>query len=114
MKPKAKFVLYKELKIFVYKWITKLKMPDGYASNLCRWVKIEQGRTIGMKCHDCHVFIEASQSTFIIGVSPPGELQIWCKVVGINKGKVYRLGFESTKQLGDNPIMILHFHMYKV
>jgi len=34
------------------------------------------------------------------GVSPPDELQVWCKVVGINKGKVYGLGSESIKAIG--------------
>jgi len=33
-------------------------MPDGYASNLRRCVNIEQGRMIGMKSHDCHIFME--------------------------------------------------------
>jgi len=33
-------------------------MPDGYALNLCRCVNIEQGRMIGMKSHDCHIFME--------------------------------------------------------
>jgi len=58
IKPKAKFVLSKEQKNVVYKWITELRMPDGYASSLHRCVNIEQGRMIGMKSHDCHVFME--------------------------------------------------------
>jgi len=58
MKPKAKFVLSKEQKVVVYKWITELRMLDGYASNLRRCVNIERGRTIGMKIRDCHVFME--------------------------------------------------------
>ncbi|QCE15624.1 putative transposase [Vigna unguiculata] len=43
---------------------------------------------------------EESQSPSTIGVSPPDELQLWCKVAGINKGKVYGLGSESTKAIG--------------
>jgi len=58
VKPKAKFVLSKEQKVVMYKWITKLRMPDGYASNLRRCVNIEQGRMIGMKSHACHVFMK--------------------------------------------------------
>ena len=42
----------------MYKWITELRMPNGYASNLHRCVNIEQGRMIGMKSHDCHVIME--------------------------------------------------------
>jgi len=33
-------------------------------------------------------------------VSPPDELYLWCKVVGINKGKVYGLGSESISSIG--------------
>jgi len=33
-------------------------------------------------------------------VSSPDELQLWCKVVGINKGKVYELGSESINTIG--------------
>jgi len=33
-------------------------------------------------------------------VSPPYELQLWCKVVGINKGKVYGLESESINVIG--------------
>ena len=58
MKPKANFVLSKEQKLVVFKWITNLGMPDGYASNLRRCVNIEQGRMIEMKSHDCHIFME--------------------------------------------------------
>jgi len=58
LKPKANFVLSKEQKLVVFKWITNLGMPDGYASNLRRCVNIEQGRMIEMKSHDCHIFME--------------------------------------------------------
>ena len=33
-------------------------------------------------------------------MSPPYELQLWCKVVGINKGKVYGLESESINVIG--------------
>jgi len=32
-------------------------------------------------------------------VPPPDELQLWCQVARINKGKVYGLGSESTKAI---------------
>jgi len=43
---------------------------------------------------------EASQSASATVVSPFDELQVWCKVVGINKGKVYGLGSESINAIG--------------
>ena len=33
-------------------------MLDGYASNLRRWVNIEKGRMIGIKYHDCYIFMK--------------------------------------------------------
>ncbi|WVZ21047.1 hypothetical protein V8G54_008369 [Vigna mungo] len=35
-----------------------LRMPDGYSSNLSRCVDVNRGKLIGMKSHDCHVFME--------------------------------------------------------
>ena len=33
-------------------------MPDGHASNLRRCVNIKEGKLVGMKSHDAHVFME--------------------------------------------------------
>ena len=33
-------------------------MPNSYASNLGRCVNVAQEKLFGMKCHDCHVFME--------------------------------------------------------
>ncbi|WVZ25292.1 hypothetical protein V8G54_003836 [Vigna mungo] len=35
-----------------------LRMPDGYSSNLSRCIDVNRGKVIGMKNHDCHVFME--------------------------------------------------------
>lgn len=57
-KPKANFALTLEQKRHVCEWVTDLKMPDGYASNLSRCVDTKHGTLFGMKSHDCHVFME--------------------------------------------------------
>ncbi|KAK4402998.1 hypothetical protein Sango_1040500 [Sesamum angolense] len=54
--PKAVYTLGKEQKRRVCEWIRGLKFPDGYASNLARWVDMTKLRMHGMKSHDCHVF----------------------------------------------------------
>jgi len=41
---------------------------------------------------DCYFFFNFVSSNIV-------ELQLWCKVARINKGKVYRLGSESTKAI---------------
>jgi hypothetical protein len=57
-KPKARYTLTSDEAKLVCKWITELKMPDGYASNLARCADVTKGRMRGMKSHDCHVFME--------------------------------------------------------
>lgn len=39
-------------------WINKLRIPDGYASNLARCGGPNTRKLHGMENHDCHVFIE--------------------------------------------------------
>jgi len=38
--------------------VKKLKLPDGYASNLFRCVDMREAKLFGMKSHDCHVFMQ--------------------------------------------------------
>ncbi|KAL0358103.1 UNVERIFIED_CONTAM: hypothetical protein Scaly_1496000 [Sesamum calycinum] len=56
--PKAVYTLGKEQKRRICEWIRSLKFPDGYASNLARWVDMTELRMHGMKSHDCHVFTQ--------------------------------------------------------
>ncbi|KAL0352391.1 UNVERIFIED_CONTAM: hypothetical protein Scaly_1627800 [Sesamum calycinum] len=57
MMPKALYTLTKEQKMRICEWISHLKFPDGYASNLARCVDMKEMRLHGMKRHDCHVFM---------------------------------------------------------
>ncbi|KAL0434254.1 UNVERIFIED_CONTAM: hypothetical protein Slati_2759700 [Sesamum latifolium] len=47
-----------EQKRRICEWITRLKFSDDYASNLARYVDMEELRLHGMKRHDYHVFIQ--------------------------------------------------------
>ncbi|XP_042972744.1 uncharacterized protein LOC122304538 [Carya illinoinensis] len=40
-------------------WLSKVKFPDGFASNIARCVNATEGKISGMKSHDCHVFMQA-------------------------------------------------------
>jgi len=57
-KPRASFVLETNAQLLVYKWLKSLRFPDGHASNITRLVNMEECRLYGMKCHDCHVFMQ--------------------------------------------------------
>ncbi|XP_052724112.1 uncharacterized protein LOC128193952 [Vigna angularis] len=57
-KPKANYTLSVDQSKQVCQWLKDLRMPDGYSSNLSRCVDVNRGKVIGMKSHDCHVFME--------------------------------------------------------
>ncbi|KAK6115444.1 hypothetical protein DH2020_007713 [Rehmannia glutinosa] len=56
--PKACYTLDKQSKTALCEWVSSLKFPDGYASNLGRCVDMENLKLYGMKSHDCHVFMQ--------------------------------------------------------
>ncbi|XP_059315491.1 uncharacterized protein LOC132066130 [Lycium ferocissimum] len=57
-KPKASFSFTLEEKRQICQWIKNLRMPEGYASNFDKRADMNEGKLIGMKSHDCHVFME--------------------------------------------------------
>ncbi|CAL2260083.1 unnamed protein product [Prunus armeniaca] len=40
------------------KFVSSVKFPDGYASNIARCVNVDEGKFTGLKSHDCHVFMQ--------------------------------------------------------
>ncbi|KAI5342902.1 hypothetical protein L3X38_010778 [Prunus dulcis] len=40
------------------KFVSSVKFPDGYASNIARCVNVDRGKFTGLKSHDCHVFMQ--------------------------------------------------------
>ena len=38
--------------------LASVKFPDGYASNISHRVNIKECRIVGMKSHDCHIFLQ--------------------------------------------------------
>jgi hypothetical protein len=57
-KPKASYCLTKEQKRAICEWAKNLRFSDGYASNLSNSVNLEECKFVGMKSHDCHIFME--------------------------------------------------------
>ncbi|BBH03030.1 hypothetical protein Prudu_013783 [Prunus dulcis] len=41
------------------KFVSSVKFPDGYASNIARCVNVDGGKFTGLKSHDCHIFLTA-------------------------------------------------------
>ncbi|WMV38837.1 hypothetical protein MTR67_032222 [Solanum verrucosum] len=56
--PKAIFTIDKEARVILFNWVKGLKFPDGYVSNLGRCPDTNAKMILGMKSHDCHVFMQ--------------------------------------------------------
>jgi hypothetical protein len=58
-KPRACYVLKPEDKKKFLQFVSNVKFPDGYASNISRCVNMEGGGSIyGLKTHDCHIMLQ--------------------------------------------------------
>jgi hypothetical protein len=56
--PGACYSMTREEKEGFLKVIKNVKVPDGFASNISRCVKLQQRNIIGLKSHDCHVLMQ--------------------------------------------------------
>ncbi|XP_019197078.1 PREDICTED: uncharacterized protein LOC109190933 [Ipomoea nil] len=56
--PKASYSLNRTNQLAVYEWLRTLKLPDGFSSNLATCVDSTSSKLIGMKSHDCHIFMQ--------------------------------------------------------
>ncbi|PKA53322.1 hypothetical protein AXF42_Ash010052 [Apostasia shenzhenica] len=58
MKSPALYVLDKTKLQYFCKWMTELRLPDGYSSNISRCINLENLSFHDMKSHDCHIFMQ--------------------------------------------------------
>nr|GLL26977.1 uncharacterized protein LOC109184736 [Ipomoea trifida] len=56
--PKASYSLNRTNQLAVFEWLQTLKLPDGFSSNLAICVDSTSSKLIGMKSHDCHIFMQ--------------------------------------------------------
>ncbi|XP_031111768.1 uncharacterized protein LOC116015735 [Ipomoea triloba] len=56
--PKASYSLNRTDQLAVFEWLRTLKLPDGFSSNLATCVDSTSSKLIGMKSHDCHIFMQ--------------------------------------------------------
>ncbi|XP_042457144.1 uncharacterized protein LOC122041507 [Zingiber officinale] len=52
--------------------LKKIKLPDGYNSNIGNCVSIEECKLIGLKSHDCHVLMQQLLSVALRNLLPKG------------------------------------------
>ncbi|WMV33298.1 hypothetical protein MTR67_026683 [Solanum verrucosum] len=56
--PKAAYTIDKNEKKVLFDWLEGVKFPDGYVSNMSRCLDTDKFKLLGMKSHDCHVFMQ--------------------------------------------------------
>ncbi|XP_035543533.1 uncharacterized protein LOC108995430 [Juglans regia] len=66
-------------------WLSEVKFPDGFASNIARCVNVSDGKISGMKSHDCHIFMQALLPVVIGGFLRPDVRQALIELSGFFK-----------------------------
>nr|AAS01963.1 putative transposon protein [Oryza sativa Japonica Group] len=69
--PLACYTLSKEEKIDLLTCLSGIKVPFGYSSRISRLVSLQDLNLVGMKSHDCHVFITQLLPVAIRNILPP-------------------------------------------
>ncbi|XP_042423229.1 uncharacterized protein LOC122010821 [Zingiber officinale] len=70
--PPAPYTLSrKEMDVFCSR-LKKIKLPDGYSSNIGNCVSVEERNLIGLKSHDCHILMQQLLSVALRNLLPKG------------------------------------------
>ncbi|XP_073121628.1 uncharacterized protein [Henckelia pumila] len=70
--PAAPYTLSKkEMDVFCSR-LKKIKLPDGYSSNIGNCVSLADHKLIGLKSHDCHVLMQQLLSVALRNILPKG------------------------------------------
>ncbi|XP_042952408.1 uncharacterized protein LOC122289468 isoform X2 [Carya illinoinensis] len=56
--PHAYFMLHGDERKKFCAWLSEVKFPDGFASNISRCVNVSDCKISGMKSHDAHIFMQ--------------------------------------------------------
>ncbi|XP_042472249.1 uncharacterized protein LOC122054895 [Zingiber officinale] len=60
------------LKKKIQRWLKKIKLPDGYSSNIGNCISLEERKLNGLKSHDCHVLMQQLLSVALRNLLPKG------------------------------------------
>jgi hypothetical protein len=85
--PAAMYTLNRAQRLEICDFLRNIKVPDGYSSNLSKCVDFEHGKLMGLKSHDCHVYMQVLLPLAIRGIvhvdvtDPLTELSMYFKDV---------------------------------
>jgi hypothetical protein len=63
--PQAPYTVKPEQKNVIFRWLSSVKYPSGYAGNIARCVNIRDNKMYGLKSHDCHILLQRLFPIFI-------------------------------------------------
>lgn len=66
--PEAWYTMTKEERIALCEFIKAVRFPDGYASNLVKYVSADGTKLQGLKTHDCHILLQRILSAGLRGI----------------------------------------------
>lgn len=73
--PRAPYQLTSQERRQVLEFLAKVKLPDGYSSNIARCASLDDGKISNMKSHDCHVFMQDLLTPTFQGILPKAVLE---------------------------------------
>ncbi|XP_073108719.1 uncharacterized protein [Elaeis guineensis] len=68
--PVASYTLSPQEKIAFCNFLSNLRVPDGFSSNISRCVNINEKKISGLKCHDHHILLQQILPVAIRGLLP--------------------------------------------
>ncbi|XP_073109657.1 uncharacterized protein [Elaeis guineensis] len=105
----ATYTLSPQEKIAFCNFLSNLRVPDGFSSNISRCVNINEKKISGLKCHDHHILLQQILPVAIRGLLP----KFVCEPL-IERSNFFRnlcsksLKVQDLKQLEDDIVMTLY------
>ena len=63
--PQAPYTVKPDQKNLIFRWMSCVKYPSGYAGNIARCVNFRDNKMYGLKSHDCHILLQRLFPVFI-------------------------------------------------
>ncbi|XP_073109285.1 uncharacterized protein [Elaeis guineensis] len=106
--PVATYTLSPQEKIAFCNFLSNLRVPDGFSSNISRCVNINEKKISGLKCHDHHILLQQILPVAIRGLLPKSVCEPLIELNNFFRNLCSKLlKVQDLKQLEDDIVMTL-------
>ncbi|XP_073105181.1 uncharacterized protein [Elaeis guineensis] len=106
--PVATYTLSPQEKIAFCNFLSNLRVPDGFSSNISRCVNINEKKISGLKCHDHHILLQQILPVAIRGLLPKFVCEPLIELSNFFRNLCSKsLKVQDLKQLEDDIVMTL-------